>query len=154
MATTPDVYRSEDIALYQHGSLKNIYDIGLMNIDDTVSISTMISSELQNNLKRLFYISMLKDNWNGNGAKAFTQDLICRVRNIIISLNKQPELFPTPANSIQLEYEGDGNSYLEIEITELNTAEVYRIDRDGREDTFLTNTDANALNKMVTAFYE
>jgi len=117
-------------------------------------MGAILSSELHKNLKRLLAISLLKDNWDGNGANAFSKDLISKVRNIIILLNKQPELFPTSVNSIQLEYEGADNSYLEIEITDQDTAEVYRIDRSGGEDTFLIKVDADILNKLVTAFYE
>ena len=153
-AMTPDVFRSEDYSIGQHNSFECFNDIESISNKDTVSMSTAVLSELQNNLKKLLYISTLQDNWNGNGASAFSQKLISTVQNVVVSLNRQPELFPTPANSIQLEYEGDNNSYLEIEILESEDAEVYRINRDGSEDSFTTSVDADTLNRLVATFYE
>ena len=98
-------------------------------------------------------ISSLKDNWNGNGALAFSSILIEKIKNIVVGLEKQPEIFPTAANSIQLEYDGLDNSYLEIEIFDSKIAEIFRINKDGSEEYFNTNADSESLNRLVTAFY-
>lgn len=66
----------------------------------------------------------MQDNWNGYGAKQFSKNLITRLSKIISILDTQPEIFPTGAQSIQLEYEND-NAYLEFEIYESGEIKAY-----------------------------
>ena len=46
-------------------------------------------------LERMKEISKLKDNWNQNGATAFSKTLLTKVENILLGLEFQPEIFPT-----------------------------------------------------------
>ena len=149
---TSDIYRGEGKSLsIANTTIKNSESDWL---NPNYSIGTFISGALQNNLKKIDAISNLKTNWNGNGANAFKTELIDKIRRIISALYIQPDIFPTPADSIQLEYDGPDDSYLEIEIRGMETAEVYRINRDKTEDFFGVSSTADSLNKLVIAFYD
>ena len=64
----------------------------------------------------LVIIRNLKDNWNGEGAKAFPETLTNRCWLICLKLSIQPMISPTARDSIQFEYELEDKSYLEFEI--------------------------------------
>ena len=77
-----------------------------------------ISDKLTDNIERLNNIALLKQDWNGCGAKPFSHILLNRVKEIISNLYEQPDLFPTGRQSIQLEYHSTNGNYLEFEIFE------------------------------------
>ena len=58
----------------------------------------------------------LEDNWNDNGAKAFSKELIRKAQFFYCKLSKKPLIFPTAFESVQLEYEDDNGNYLEMEV--------------------------------------
>ena len=64
----------------------------------------------------LVNIRNLKDNWNEEGAKAFSETLVNRCWLICLKLKIQPMIYPTARDSIQFEYELEDKSYLEFEI--------------------------------------
>jgi carbohydrate-selective porin OprB len=66
-------------------------------------------------------ISSLKKNWNGYGAKAFSQNVIDRAKMITQLLFSEVEVFPTGRGTIQFEWELDDNNYLEIEVYDYHT---------------------------------
>lgn len=68
--------------------------------------------------KKLVEISKLPNNWNDNGAFAFSDDLIKKVDDILEQLPIKPFISPTAWDSIQLEYEKESGEYLEFEISE------------------------------------
>ena len=70
-------------------------------------IITFLGQRLEANLIKLEDISKLKYNWNGYGAKPIPWKIIDRVKKVIIKLgnNKQPEIFPTGRETIQIQYE-------------------------------------------------
>lgn len=111
--------------------------------------------KLHFNLNKLIYLSDFEYNWNGNGADRISQSLLNKLWYIVCSLDRQPELFPTASNSIQLEYDGPDNTYLEIEITdsEDTEVEVYQIDKNGVDNYFNTILDPDVINKLVDDFY-
>ncbi|CVI73791.1 hypothetical protein BN3660_03357 [Eubacteriaceae bacterium CHKCI004] len=106
------------------------------------------------NLKKLDQIELLEDGWNGNTAKAFKASFISKVREIITALEVQPEIFPTACNSIQIEYEKEDSSYLEIEISPADTWEVFKINNKGKECFFSIVANVEAIIKVVNSFYE
>lgn len=74
---------------------------------------------LVNALKKLKTISELEDNWNDNGAKQFEKSLLAQCFIILSVLEKfPPEVFPVADRSIQMEYDGDDDSYLQFRIYE------------------------------------
>lgn len=106
------------------------------------------------NLRKLDNISLMKNDWNGNGARAFQQEVISKVRGIITVLSVQPELFPTACETIQLEYEKENGEYLEIEVGADAKAEVFQIDASGAEKYYEIITEAKVINEVVSRFYE
>jgi hypothetical protein len=104
-------------------------------------------------LKTIEQISRLKDNWNHNGAPAFSPDLIRLVRRIVALLPVQPEIFPTACNSIQLEYGNEIKEYLEFEV---NTSKIiaFMVDAKGQESEIMLRIDDQAkINELVVDFH-
>ena len=102
---------------------------------------------------RLRRISGLGNNWNGDGAGPFDAKLVESVKNIIPKLIVQPEIFPTGRGSIQLEYNGINESYLEIEIKESDTAMVFMIEKSGAESEKRIQLNEEIINAMIKDFY-
>lgn len=113
----------------------------------------IVSGEKLENLKKLETIAMLQDNWNANGAKAFSASLISKVRNIILFLDIQPEVFPTACESLQLEYDKQDGSHMEIELTESESAEIFVVDSTGCESIRNIRSGIEVINKVVSDFY-
>lgn len=86
------------------------------------------------NLKRLSEIEKLPDNWNNNGAERISVGIIKQVRKLLMSLEHQPEVFPTACEAIQLEWENAKNEYLEMEILD-DSINVFMIDSEGGRGT-------------------
>ncbi len=113
----------------------------------------VISEEKLENLKKLETIAQLEDDWNANGAKAFSGSLITKVRNLVMFLEIQPEIFPTACESLQLEYDKTDGSHLEIELNESENAEVFLVDDNGCESIISISASIEAINKVVSDFY-
>lgn len=112
-----------------------------------------INEEKLQNIKKLETIAMLQDNWNANGAKAFSTSLISKVQNIIVFLEIQPEVFPTACESLQLEYDKQDGSHMEIELTESENAEIFVVDSMGCESIRNIQASIEVINKVVRDFY-
>ena len=108
----------------------------------------------QKNLRKLEQISLLADNWDGNGSKAFDKQLIAKVKDLIGVLDVQPEIFPLSYGSIQMEYEKEDDSYLEIEINLNDTWDVFELNESGEESAFSVAADAEVVNKVAKDFMQ
>ena len=105
------------------------------------------------NLEKLRVIGDLKDNWNQNGATAFSGKLITKVRNVLDKITVQPEIFPTALGTIQLEFDNSRRDHMEIEIGESGDAEVF-VSMYNRKEYFETiPATPDAVNKKVGEFY-
>lgn len=69
-------------------------------------------------IQRLDEIAALPDNWNANGAKAFSSSLIEKCKRILIELSYAPEIYPAAIDAIQFEYSRSNGDSLELEIYE------------------------------------
>ena len=69
-------------------------------------------------------ISKLENNWNDNGALAFSNALITRAKAFAYTLTGEAEIFPTANDSIQLEIE-NAYGYIEIELFENGEVKCY-----------------------------
>jgi hypothetical protein len=105
------------------------------------------------NLKRLSEIEKLPDNWNNNGADKISENIIKTVRKLLMSLEFQPEVFPTACDAVQLEWENKNDEYLEMEILE-DSINVFRIDSDGGEEQSTIAIDDAIVKKIVRDFYD
>lgn len=107
--------------LYRHST----NSIHIWDYNSNISISTTnadgvasMDSEKRASLKALADIALLRDNWNGNGAKAFSNDILAHCKALITQLNVSPDVYPTAEESIQFEWEKSNGDYLEIEFFE------------------------------------
>jgi len=103
------------------------------------------------NITKLYEYSQLGDDWDSEGAKPFSTELIYLAWGKILNLEIQPKVSPTMRESIQLEYEKDNGDYLEFEIYE-DSIDVFEI-IDGDEDECKLDVSYN-LNKIVNVFHE
>lgn len=110
--------------------------------------------DLVNNLRKLDEIRTLPRNWNGNGAKRFSRKIINRAKNLLLNLDRQPQVFPTANDSIQIEYDGDENSYLEFQVTKKRTLHFYKVDKIGVEKMGIIPCSPYAVNALLEKFYE
>lgn len=101
-------------------------------IEKEIGISSQ-KEELKRSFIRLEEIGELEDNWNGNGASAFSKDFLEKIKKIISKLCVQPEIFPTAVPSIQLEFEK------KCPVSELRAYIEFEIMVDGRVKMFLEN---------------
>lgn len=113
----------------------------------------VINEEKLDNLKKLEVIAHMGDNWNANGASAFSDRLIKKAMNLVMFLDIQPEVFPTACESIQFEYDKADGSHMEIELNESENAEVFVVDHNGYERVINISTSIEAINKVVSDFY-
>ncbi len=106
------------------------------------------------NMDRISIFEHLGDNWNGNGAKAFERKLIERVREIVGDLEIQPEIFPSAAGTIELEYGNSRRDFMGISIGSDDKAEVFIVMYNSEEIFETIDATANAINERVKKFYE
>ena len=118
------------------------------------TIEKTFSPELRKNLFKLDEIKLLKRNWNGNKAKPVSKKLINKTKLLIINLEKQPQIFPTANDSIQLEYDGENKSYLEFQITKKDDVSFFMIDKTGKENSGIIPASSFSLETLVKEFYE
>lgn len=109
---------------------------------------------IKTNIKKLEEIENLRDNWNGNGAPAFSKNLINKVKEIVDNSVIQPEIFPTALGTIQLEYDNSRKDHMEIEISETEEAKIYTVFSNGKEIEEVISSDIATINEKVKAFFE
>lgn len=93
--------------------------------------------------KQLAVIAQLSDDWNGYGASAFSAEIINRVRKVISAImdaGLTPQVFPTAADSIQLEFDNE-DCYLEFEIYEDGTIQAYMEKGNEVKEGFINESD-------------
>lgn len=105
------------------------------------------------NLKRLSEFEKLSDNWNDNGAEKIPVSIIKNVRRLLVTMEYQPEIFPTACDAIQLEWENKNNEYLEMEVLE-DSINVFQIDSDGNEYQETMSINQESVKEMVRYFYD
>ena len=120
----------------------------------TVKSYTETTDIRTDNLDRLSVIEEFKDNWNGNGARAFDKGLMKKVTGIVRELEIQPEIFPSAAGTIELEYTNSRKDFMGIEIGDTGKAEVFIVMYNGREIFESIDASAKAINERVGKFYE
>ena len=121
--------------------------------NNSISISSVCCADsLLKSYDKLNEIAALNANWNDNGASAFSDQLVLRVRSIVTKLQHQPFIFPTAKSSIQLEYENSFGDYLEFEIFEDGNIKMFSYDRNGIEDSVYTTEEE--MCDSISKFYQ
>jgi hypothetical protein len=105
------------------------------------------------NLEKLKEIGELGEGWYNKNSEPFDGEIINNVKFILDNIVIQPEIFPAPDSSfIQLEYDGENDSYLEIEVYKAHL-EVFIIHQDSsKEDIGLGVSDIDRLNSIIESF--
>ena len=115
--------------------------------------NNLCSPELSRNLQKIEKFREYKENWNGYGASAFSEELLDIAEEILKRLNYQPEVFPVAGGAIQFEYEKKNGEYLEFEISIDKWIMGFQIDSAGKEQQLKTERDSNKINEVVDTFY-
>lgn len=106
-------------------------------------------NKLQENCEKLVKFSKFADNWDGYNAVKFTQNIITKVKNVIENLNYQPNIFPTGRGSIQLEYYKDDDNFLEIEVSNSLSANLFYSVNGKEEEQIIDDNDiVSKLNEL------
>ena len=110
--------------------------------------------ELENAKKQLKTIQNLPDNWNNNGAEAFSVVLIGKCLRILNRLIFIPFISPTADDSIQFEWEKDNGEYLEFVIFE-EYSEMFWADKEkNRKEKTIKNNDERFIIDTVSEFFQ
>lgn len=120
------------------------------NVKHGSIIKYSLSMKSMDNLKKLNRIASLKDDWNLHGASSFSESLLKLCRNMLLKLNRQPNIFPTANDSIQFEFENK-EDYLEIEIFDDLSHIEYYMKKGGKE--IEKSTVVQDVIKVVDQFY-
>lgn len=101
------------------------------------------------NLEKLDMIAELEDGWNGNGSKAFDKQYLIDIQAILNLLTGflQPEIFPLPDGTIQIEY--GASPYLEIHFARLDLWEMFLVDSNGNEEHYTLEGSTSKLLKKA-----
>jgi len=114
---------------------------------------------MQDILERLERLKILQSNWNYLGAKSFDVNFVQSIIEIVKELQLMPKYYPTAHNSIifeyNLEYKGDFNTFLEIEM--YKDRFITSIQNDEKEifKKYLTNQliTVELLNDIIAGNY-
>ncbi|WP_052455732.1 hypothetical protein [Bhargavaea cecembensis] len=112
----------------------------------------MSASRLNENRERLQLMKSLQFGWDGEHAQEISLSLIQNVEYMISDLIYQPEIQPTAAGSIQLEYERENGDYLEIELTD-EEMEIFKSLSRGIETLEVAELSSNRINRELNDFY-
>ena len=125
---------------------------GILNFNNLfITLDRPYDADLVKSYQRIWEIELLEDDWNEDGAKAFSPQIIQRVRDIVSTLAKQPFIFPTARESIQMEYEKSNGDYLEFELFESGQLKKFYYGSDGKMLTeYITD---NEMREAVDDFY-
>ena len=99
-------------------------------------------------------IEQLEYNWDGCGALPIPKDIINILKVLLLKLKYEPEVFPTPDETVQLEYAIVPNRHLNIEIISNSNMEIFEIfdDRSCTEDMYKYDADLiiSRVNKFMS----
>lgn len=111
-----------------------------MEDEKEIEVQTLSEIQLNLNMSKLQLCQFLEDDWFMKGSYHIDKDIIDYVRNILPNFDIQPELFPNPNGTIQLEWEKyysrntEDSFYLEIEIATNNILHLYLIVHDEEKE--------------------
>jgi hypothetical protein len=106
---------------------------------------------IDNLLNRLREISRLQSNWNGYGADPIPKKVVARACDLLSMLSRYLpyiDIFPTGADSIQLDLTTRDGKEIEIEIG-LDGFSLYSVDSTGRE---VISLETNDPDELLTTF--
>lgn len=102
----------------------------------------------EGNYLRMQEISDLKGGWDGNKARPIPFSVIRRAKELLMTLPKGSQVFPTGRRTIQIEYYKGDDDYLEIEVS-ARSYEIYSLKG---EDEFEDRVYKKNIKNRVEAF--
>ena len=111
-----------------------------ITLEYTKEIKSDYEKNLMMNLSKIEACGLLEDGWYLEGSQRIDKNVINFAKNVISSFRIQPEIFPNPNGTIQLEWEKyydrgkEDSFYLEIEITPNNLLHIYQIIHDEEKE--------------------
>lgn len=93
-------------------------------------------------------IEKLKYNWNSHYALPFTKEVIDACRQLLSLLLKEPEVFPTAADSIELDFYLSGWD-LEVEVFSAHNIQIYESSIDKRINVNSIEDAAEYINSYL-----
>ncbi len=105
------------------------------------TVEKMVDVAMLMNLEKIESIAHFQNDWDGNNASPFTIDAIELFRYVIKNLNKQPEIAPTAANSLLLQYSLEDGGML-----------YYSLSLDRTERVFLPRGDVSQAEEKIYFF--
>ena len=123
----------------------------------TLNPTTEVHDVLKfSNLNKIKLMSLFQDDWNGNGAKAFSTEAISLFSSIIERLKHQPQIAPTGRNSLYIQYKLDDNCFLSFEIqeTKIEKLLIPRGDLNRARTEIFEKDLVDSICKKVEMFYE
>jgi len=107
--------------------------------------------------KEIYNIGKLAYNWNENGAKPFSDELIKKCQDIVSNLNIIPKVYPVANNSLQFEYYKKDGSLLEFNIFEDHLTMFMKKGKDSNGKWIKISAILDSVDDIareVDAFYE
>lgn len=97
-------------------------------------------------------LGLLKENWNGYGAKPFNKDLVKLFNDLIDSLPIQPALSPTGRESLILDYELNKNISIAFEIF-IDKVDFAYVDAENINKCFENEITIKDIVPLVKTYY-
>ena len=123
LASTSDT--GEQVVILGHNSMPSYVSyVENQSYNGTVCMSQVVDALKCANLDKIKSMASFAEDWNGNGARAFSKKAIDVFEKIISVLSIQPQIAPTGRNSLLMQYELEDNSMLAFEVSEDKTEKV------------------------------
>lgn len=109
-----------------------------------------------NNIRIIEKMAKFEEDWNGNGAAPYSEQAINLFKKVINGLSKQPELSPTAADSIVMQYTGEGKTlYIHLGLEKTEVVAIDDVDYTILTEETIRNDEGllNKLNREVSDFY-
>lgn len=111
-------------------------------------------AELRENTRILAEIAGLENDWDGYGALSVPKEIIERVLLLMPILERQPDIFPTPDGTIQLEYAISPNKHLNIEILSSSSMKIFEMFDDRSYSENIYDLNSQIINLRIKKLYE
>lgn len=131
-----------------------------ITLEYTKEIKSDYEKNLMMNLSKIEACGLLEDGWYMEGSQRIDKNVINFAKDVISSFQIQPEVFPNPNGTIQLEweryydYKDDESFHLEIEISPNNLLHIYQIIHDEEKEWDVTRDRIREVYGEVEKYWK
>lgn len=112
--------------------------------------------EYLQNLARLYDISCLGDNWNGDNAKKIPWDVIGKAQSLLYRyrFNEETEIYVIADEAIQFDWRDKDKNYLEVEIHK-DDVRIYSCNNECETtyQSIIDGYDENEISNIIDDFF-